>query len=159
MNNSFPKIDNLEYFSLKVLMHIFAKLGDIDLMNLAEKSYRFENIAKLVINERYTHKYFVVKECAFAPEAYIDLFDRFASEIKQIETKGIYIRNGNHPISSLLNRLTDLKKLKLKLGGFYFHENLLQQHANVTHLSLDIIDDKRTFRGFALPVYHNLKKL
>lgn len=168
MNSSFPKIDNLEYFPLKVLMQIFAKLGDMDLVNLAENSYRFETIAKLVISERYTRKYFKVKRfygfpqnAIDIPKTLADLFGRFGSQIKSIETEEFRTTVKNHWISSLLAGLTNLEKLTFRLIGNGFNENFLQRHANITHLTLRVrIDIKRNlFKGIALPEFSNLKKL
>lgn len=51
INKQFPKIDNLEHFPLKVLVNIFEQLDDNDLYNLADKSCRFESIAKIVLND------------------------------------------------------------------------------------------------------------
>lgn len=43
---SFSKPDNLEHFPLIILLQVFSMVGDIDLLNLAEGSTRFESIAK-----------------------------------------------------------------------------------------------------------------
>lgn len=141
-------------------MNVFTNLGDIDLLNLAESSQRFENIAKLVINQRYAHKHFVATTRDYScqiPDTYTDFFERFGSEIKAFEMQEILFED--HWILWLLNQFTNLKKLKLRFIGYEFNENLLQQHANLTHLTLDISDDYFSFKGFALPVFHGLKKL
>lgn len=65
LNSLFPKIDNLEYFPLKVLIQIFTNVGDMDLLRLAENSSRFQRIAKLVLNERYAEKYFTMNSTMY----------------------------------------------------------------------------------------------
>lgn len=113
INRLFPKIDHLEYFPLKVLLQILTAIDDIDLLSLTENSNRFENIAKIVSNERYTHKYFQV--------------DAIKSEIEE-EYRWI---------TSLLDRTRKLEKLKSSLRIIYgSHENLSQQHRSFTNRRL-----------------------
>lgn len=84
MNKLFPKIDNLEHFPLKVLLNIFTRLNYMDVYNLAEKSARFEKIAKIVLSDRYTHEYFAVDKTNRNKKAIVDFFNRFGGEIKAI---------------------------------------------------------------------------
>lgn len=170
INSSFPKIDNLEYFPLKVLFQIFTNVSDIDLLHLSETSYRFENITKMVIKQRYAHNYFVLQDYGrdvtkFKKrlEKYTDFFQRFGNEIESIETESVFIFEESHWISSLLNTAKNLQKLKLKVNGKYLDENLLKllkQHANITHLTLNVNKDLGSSIGeLVFPAFHNLKEL
>lgn len=67
---SFTKPDNLEHFPLNVLMQVFSLVGDIDLLNLAEGSARFESITKIVLQDRYTRKYFSIDATKFNSSRY-----------------------------------------------------------------------------------------
>lgn len=57
---SFSKPENLKHFPLIISLQVFSMVGDIDLLNLAEGSTRFESIAKIVLHDRYTRKYFTM---------------------------------------------------------------------------------------------------
>lgn len=55
LNSLFPKVDNLEYFPLKVLSQVFTLVDDIGLVNMAKNGSRFEGIAKIVLNATLTN--------------------------------------------------------------------------------------------------------
>lgn len=160
MNKLFPKIDNLEHFPLKVLMNIFARLDYMDLYNLAEESFRFKNIAKIVLNERYSHEYFIIDETKYEKETYVDFFERFGSEIKAIK-----VQNENMPIydsdydddwiTSLLGKTKNLEKLTLERLPYSYYTKVLQHvNDNITHLILRDLHD-----NFHPSRFRNLMKL
>lgn len=110
LNNRFPKIDNLEYFPLKVLLQIFTAVSDIDLLSLAVNSSRFEKIAKVVLLERYADEYFTIDNITYgSSQTYEDFIQVFGSEIKSLEAKNT--QGDEHWIQSLLNRMNHLVKL------------------------------------------------
>lgn len=85
LNRSIPKIGNLKYFPLKVLLQIFTAVGGIDLHGLAENSTRFERIAR---NERYTQKYLAIDHNEYYESKRCEEFlDLFGTEIKAIEVQ------------------------------------------------------------------------
>ena len=161
LNSLFPKIDNLEYFPLKILLKIFVSVDDIGLLYLAKNSTRLESIVKVVLNERYSTEYFFVDDSKIRSQTCQDFLRLFGSEIKSIEAQTYRIDAQNHWIASILNRTDNLEKLKL--DSYYIddnkHEHILQQYAksNITHLSLG----KRagnTEKGFVLSKFCILKK-
>lgn len=135
INKLFPKIENLEHFPLKVLLNIFEQLDCMDLYNLAEHSYRFESIAKMVLNERYLNEYFIVDEIKHSQDTYIDFFKRFGSVIRAFKAKNIKeIHLRFSWIDSLVNRAKNLEKVILERFPIEFV--FRHMNKNITHLSL-----------------------
>lgn len=110
MNRSFPKIENLEYFPLKVLFQIFTNVDDIDLQNLSVHSCRFETIAKMVFNDRYSHNFSSIDRVHLY--TYVDIIERFGSGIKAWDTNSFEINCGSQLINYCLEIMKNLKKLK-----------------------------------------------
>lgn len=161
INKLFPKIVNLEHFPLKVLLNIFEQLDYMDLYNLSEYSARFEGIAKIILNDRYSREYFVVDDTKHKRKTYISFFDRFGNEIKAINAKNIKM-NEPYPgylqetpwITRLLDRTKNLEKLmlqKLYVEFLFWHVN-----ENLTHLTFC---DCYIQPHDGLPKFRNLKKL
>lgn len=159
LNSLFPKIDNLEYFPLKVLLQIFASVDDIDLLNLAVRSARFERIAKMVIKERYASKYLTIDCKKFSTKPYADFFQRFGSKIKAFEAVDNCIDEKNHWIVSLLKTTKNLEKLKLDIMATD-NRLFLQKYvrSKITHLTLRC-QYFSSNHGFMLSKFRNLKKL
>lgn len=159
INAAFPKIDNLEYFPLKVLEEIFTNVDDVGLMNLAETSYRFEGLAKAVFKERYAQTYFVIDgETEEEQESYWSLFNYFgdAADIRAIKATGIQNIDSNHWMAQMLRKHTkQLGKLTLDACTFSAAVAFLSEHMDITHLSLQNNSESQ----FELPQYKNLKKL
>lgn len=142
---------------MKVLLQIFASVDDFGLLNLAENSMRFECIAKIVLNERYSKTYLPVDPIEYYSEWFENFLQLFGDEIEAIEA--IENETNNHWIALLLNRINNLEKLTLDLP-YMQDENLLQHHAasSVTHLSLRI-RFREPENGFVLAKFRNLKKM
>lgn len=159
INASFPKIDNLEYFPMKVLEQIFTCVDDIGLMNLAETSYRFADIAKTVFKDRYTDNYFIIDdESEQMQEVYWALFDYFGhhANVQAIKAIGIQNIDGTHWMAQMLQKHTKhLDKLTMDACTFNNASEFLSDHMNITHLSLR--NNNKSQIG--LPKYQNLKKL
>lgn len=159
INASFPKIENLEYFPLKVLQQIFTSVDDFGLQSLAEISYRFDGIAKTVFKERYASKYFVIDgESEQEQESYCGLFSYFGghANITSIEAIGIHNIDANHWMAQMLQKHT--KQLdKLTMDGCTFSNAIefLSDHMDISHLSLR----NNNKSEICLPKYQNLKKL
>ena len=164
LNQSFPKIDNLEYFPEKVLLQIFALVGDIDSLGLAETSVRFEKIAKPVLNERYRNKYFTINNSMYESESkserYKDFIELFGSEIASLDVTDTdtQAHGDNHWLKSLLNKMNRLKKLRLDVKSIAVNENLLEEHvdSSLTHLTLCSRHPLES-SGFVLPKFRNLR--
>lgn len=155
----------MEYFPLNILLQIFSRIDDIDLLNLAENSSRFESIVKVILIARYAHKYFLIDAIEYSSETFNYFFDIFGNEVKAIEVHAIKINKLDEKydwITALLNRTSKLEKLKLNL--FQIHESdadFLQHYRgsnNITHFTLCSILNS-TSNGLILPEFHNLKKL
>lgn len=160
INASFPKIDNLEYFPLKVLKQIFTCVNDIGLMNLAETSYRFGGIAKKCFKERYSNAYFVIDgESEEEQESYWALFNYFGSyaDIRAIKAIGIQNIDGqNHWMAQMLQKHTKhLEKLTMDACTFNCCSEFLTEHMNITHLALLNISKS----PISLPKFEHLKKM
>lgn len=156
----FPKIENFEYFPQKVLLQIFSNVDDIALLNLAEISYHFEGIAKIIFKKRYSNAYFVIDcESDSKQQLYWSLFNRFGdyADIKAVKGKGIQNIDGrDHWLAQILQKHTKLLE-RLTFDGCTFKNvyELLSQHLRITHLVL-----KNDFhKEIQLPNYHNLMKL
>lgn len=159
MNASFPKIDNLEHFPLKVLEQIFTGIDDIGLMNLSETSYRFAGIAKAVFEERYSNAYYVIDDESEQKQvSYWAIFGYFGSHsnIRAIEAIGIQNIDGAHWMAQMLQKHTKHLE-KLTMDGCTFNNafEFLSDHMNITHLSLRNNNESQ----ISLPKYQNLKKL
>lgn len=162
INASFPKIDNLEYFPLKVLEQMFTYVNDIGLMNLSETSYRFADIAKRCFKERYANAFFVIDgESEEEQESYGALFDYFGShaDIRAIKVIGIQNIDGeNHWMAQMLKKHSiNLEKLTMDACTFNNVScgEFLSDHMNITHLSLLNISQS----PISLPKFEHLKKL
>lgn len=157
INASFPKIDNLEYFPLKVLQQIFTSIDDNGLLNLAVNSYRFDGITKTIFEQRYASKYFVIDgESEEEQESYLALFSRFGSYIKAIKAIRIQNIDANHWMAQMLQKHTkQLEKLTMDACTFNNACEFLSEHMNITHLSLCHNNKSEII----LPKYQNLKKL
>lgn len=142
INSLFPNIYNLEYFPIQVLLKIFVPVDDGGLLNLARNSSRFESIAQIVLNGRYTTKYFLLNESDYKMQSFQNSFQFFGSESKAIEAISDVTGREDNWIVSLLNRANNHEKLKLDLGRINESTNefLLCQHvnSNITHLTLRI---------------------
>lgn len=159
INRSFPKIDNFEYFPSKVLLQIFIYVDDTALLNLAETSYRFEGIAKIVFKRRYANGYFVVDGESNSQKAmYSSFFSRFGeyADIRSIEVKHIQDIDKNHWLSQFLQKHTKhLERLKFDGCTFLNLDQILSQHMKITHLIF-----KNDFhKEIELPEYRSLMKL
>lgn len=139
-------------------------MDDIDLLNLAKNSTRFEAIAKIVLNKRYINEYFFVDVSTFNSQTYQEFQRFFGNEINAIEVRD----DGNgeqHWIAWLLHGLfvaNNLKKIKLDL--LHVNENsnelLLAHYARwtITHLTIRNVFCNRD-NGFLLSNFQNLKAL
>lgn len=128
-------------------------------MNLAETSYRFDGIAKIVFKKRYTNAYFVFDgESESEQQTFWSLFSRFGDcgDIKAIEAKGIQDIDANHWLSQILQKYTKhLGRVAFDGCTFMNLYEMLSQHVDIAHLVL-----KNDFhKEIQLPNYHNLMKL
>lgn len=160
INGSFPKIDNLEYFPAKVLLHIFSKVDDGDLLHLSDCSHRFEDIAKLAFKIKYANKYFVFEgDSKSKRKMYLELFSRFGryAEIKAIEVQRFKNIDENHWLPQMLRQHTNqLTKLSFYGCSFERINRILAHHINISHLIIRSV----IWKGeLILPDYHNLKVL
>lgn len=100
-------------------------LDDIDLVNLAKYSTRFESIGKIVINQRYTRKYLMVNKIKFNPQKFDEFHQIFGQEEKAIGVEDYStesIETHDHWAASLLNGANNHEKLHLYLGyNFVFN--------------------------------------
>lgn len=165
INSWLPKIENLEYFPPEILLQIFTTVDDFGLLNLSENRQRFESIARIVFNKRYTHEYFPVS--AVNPIVtygkLCQIFQIFSNEIKAIEIEGGHLEDGRRSwIERVLNSMDNLGKLKLHIRVLDSNEhlNLLQQHArsSITHLTIRN-QVRKIDNGFVLSKFNNLKQL
>lgn len=160
IHSAFPKIDNLEYFPEKVLLHIFSHVNDADLLKLSDCSYRFGCIAKVAFKRRYANKYFVFdSEKKSKRKMYWELFERFGhyAEIRAVEVN--YIENMDdldHWLPQLLHQyVTHLEKLTLHKCWCKGINEILSHHTHITHLTVR----QSVWNGqLILPNYRNLKK-
>lgn len=159
LNRQFPKIDNLEYFPLKVLLKIFASVGDIDLMSLAENSSRFERIAKMELNQRYEDKYCTIDNTNYgSSQTYKDFIELFGNQIKSIDATDTDSRGDHNWIESILSKANRLEKLRLDLASSISNERLLEQHASSSIIHLTLCNEWFSANGFVLSKFCNLKK-
>lgn len=160
INASFPKVNNLEYFPLKVLLQLISYVDDIARLNLAETSCRFEAIIKTVFKDKYTKgDYFVIDdESKRQRELYLAIFDRFAgyANVKAIAAQHIQNIDGNHWMARFLQNINHLEKLSFDECFFRNSYEFLSQHMNITHLTI-----RRNPRdsNIVLPDFRNLRKL
>lgn len=140
INESFPKIDNLEYFPQNVLLQIFGHVDDIALLNLAENSERFGAIAKVVFKMKYTNgDYFVMDgESEHHRDLYTAIFKRMNghTSVDAIALQSIRNINGHHWTADFLRNMTNLQKLSFDKCSFQNAHEFLSRHMNITHLSI-----------------------
>lgn len=117
-------------------------MNDIDLLNLAETSCRFERIAKLPLRDRYANKYFVFYDDTDdrRREMYEKLFSRFgrSADINAIEVNKIRnIDDEDHWLPSLLRQYAvRLREIKLIDCSFRSTFDILSQR-NLRKLELN----------------------
>lgn len=153
----------MEYFPAKVLHHIFTKLNDIGLLNVAITSVRFHRIAKIVFKEKYTNEYFLFNgEREKQREIYKELFSYFGryADLKAIEVKRMRSVNEKHWTIQLLHQYTNqLEKLSFEDCSFTQLNEILSRNVNVEHLALRSVEISFDRGWISLPNYRNLKKL
>lgn len=161
INGLFPiKIDNLEYIPSEILHHIFMKVDDLDLLNLADASYRFECIAKTVVKERNAGKYFMFdQKTKKQRRKCVEFFDRIGCHagINAIAAKNVKIRDANHWLPQLIQRHAN-QIGKLRLDTCEGEHHILRHHTDFTHLT--ILNDCVSIEDeLPLQNYRNLVKL
>lgn len=159
LNGTFPKIDNLEYFPQKVLIHIFSVAGAVDLLSLAEISSRFESIVRIALNQRYADEYFTISASMYgSSQAYKNFLEHFGSEIKSLELSGIGAQDDNYWMGSVLSRMKCVEKLRIIGNSTISNEEILEQYVSskITHLTL-LSRAHPTGNGFVLSKFRNLK--
>lgn len=115
INQIFPKIDNLEYFPMELLLQIFATIDDEDLLNLTQLSCRFGNIAQVAFNDKYKDKYYhFVGHLSKS----VEVMERFGTGIKALSL-------ATYTESSDFRDFTNIK-------------NTLAQFSNVTHFMAEL---------------------
>lgn len=167
INSLFPKIDNLEYFPMEVLLEVFMNLDDMDLLSCAISSYRFDSIAQVAFKEKYAEKYFLVENdpkvvlhsgIESKRDMYCELFKRFGQSIKAIEVKRIEGLNDSHWLVPMIQQHTNqIEKLTFDHCEINGIEPFLSQHINITDLSLHYCYCERYVIS-QFPMFRNLKK-
>lgn len=143
-NKMFRKIDNLEYIPLEILYKKFTYVDDVGLLSLAVNSNRFDGIAKMVFNERYAQRYFVIDGSKKdAKEFYSEILGHFndGANVKSLKIIGIQNINANHwmPQVLLKSRIyaNQIETLKFDRCTFqYEYSYFLWLYTNIKHLSL-----------------------
>lgn len=160
INGLFPiKIDNLEYIPSEILYRIFMQVDNMALLNLADCSYRFECMAKIVFIDKNADEYFVFNEKTEKQhQKYVEFFDRIGcpAGINGIEAKGIKICSRSHWLPQLIQRHSN-KIEKLTLATCEGEQHILQHQSHFTHLT--IRNNGLSFDDKLQLSYRNLVKL
>lgn len=164
INASFPKIDNLEYFPLHILLNIFDHCTDASLPNLAENSSRFDGIARMVLAQRYAAQYFVIDDgqTESQRQLYWTLFEKICRhvDISAIAAKRVLDidANENWMAQLLRTHINHLEKLSFDECSFRNSHEFFSQYMNLTDLTLRYIHRSEDI-PIQLPEFGSLKKL
>lgn len=133
IDGMFPRIDKLELFPTEILWSLFNSLNDADLYSMAIICDRFGCIAQTVFEQRYAHKYFVIKKNQGKFQQRIEFIGKF---IGSFELRDFRHLDQNHWIIRLLKRLPT-KRLYFTNCDFEHVEKALHRFKHITHLALD----------------------
>lgn len=133
----FPKITNLEYFPVEILLNIFTLVDDDSLLKTSFASTRFELIVQAVIKERYANEHFVIaSDSEKRREQCHALLSHFGGNIKGVSIHGVRNIDEHHWMIEMLNAYTtQIKRLQFFECHFKNAENILSHHLDVTHLT------------------------
>lgn len=135
-NNYVPPVLNLEYLPTKILLKLFSKVDDVDLLRLASISYRFDKIAQDFFKMKYINNYFKIDlRWEDHEETWRDLLHHFNWNIAAIDIKKILLAEND------IQLIKDKLKFRLRkciFRGFSLDviNQLLCQQLNVTHISI-----------------------
>lgn len=139
INELFPKITNLEYFPINILLKIFGMLDDNSLLCVAITGHRFDTIAQMVFKEKYANQYFVIPNglCNKQQQQKRALINYFGKHINGIEANGLFNIDENHFMIEMLNAQPDvnLKKFRFIECHFKNADSILTQYIKITHLT------------------------
>lgn len=124
----------LATFPLEILLKIFAETNDIDLLNLSETCRRFQVIAQIASQMRYSNNHFTFNSELLTgnPELFAAQMNRFGVYLNAIQ---LYVAP-NDWISNLLHEhINRINKLTLDSCTFMSNDFLSQPMENMTHLT------------------------
>lgn len=139
INGLFPKITNLEYFPINILLNIFEMLDDNSLLYVASTGHRFDAIAQTIFKEKYANTYFVIPNdlCNKQQQQKRALINYFGKHINGIEANGLFNIDENHWMIEMLNEqpAINLKKIRFIECHFKNADSILSQYIKITHLT------------------------
>lgn len=148
-----PSTTNLLCMPNEILLNIFAALNDTELLHVACTCTRFEPIAKLVFEQRYTTEYFVIQR-KYKQSTCEALIEQFHNIIKAIEIHEVSEIDNRHWLMNSLSKCP-IERIKFVDCNFENVKNALSNHKQITHLSFH---GGCGYSFVKLPYLHNLKE-